>query len=79
LLAHICGRHASEEVNYFTSPAALTLVNRLNFVVYTVASISPGLDYNVPAGHGNDSCTCSTVTYSVVAACALCQGALAGK
>jgi hypothetical protein len=50
----------------------------LNIVVYTVASISPGL-YYVPGGDGSDPCTCSTVTYSVVAACALCQGGLAGK
>ncbi|KIM79221.1 hypothetical protein PILCRDRAFT_823813 [Piloderma croceum F 1598] len=47
--------------------------------VYTVASISPGLNYYVPGGNGNDTCTCSTVTYSMVAACSLCQGALAGN
>jgi len=47
--------------------------------VYILPSVYPGYKYNVPGGHGNDTCTCSTVTYSMVAACALCQGALAGN
>lgn len=45
--------------------------------VFSVGSLDPGYIY-VP-GDGNNACTCSTVTYSVIAACALCQGAGAGN
>ena len=55
----------------------VTLSNGLNVVVFSVGSLGPGFRY--APGDGNNACTCSTVTYSMIAACALCQGAGAGK
>ena len=55
----------------------VTLSNGLNVVDFHLTGLGPGYVY-LP-GDGNNPCTCSTVTYSVVAACALCQGADAGK
>ncbi|KIM79222.1 hypothetical protein PILCRDRAFT_823815 [Piloderma croceum F 1598] len=45
-----------------------------NFQVYGGDGTGP---YGPPGG-GNDSCTCSTITFSVIAACGLCQSSAAG-
>jgi len=54
-----------------------TLSNGLNVVVSSVGSLVPGFIY--APGDGSNACTCSTVTYSMIAACSLCQGGDAGE
>ena len=47
-----------------------SLADRLEF---GVGSISEG--YYTPAGNGSDTCACSSVAYSMISACGICQGA----
>lgn len=42
---------------------------------FTVGPFSPNTYYRAPSAAGADSCTCSTVTYSMMAACSDCQNA----
>ncbi|KIM84966.1 hypothetical protein PILCRDRAFT_817802 [Piloderma croceum F 1598] len=45
-----------------------------SFEVQSLPNLS---SFYVPPGNGSDACTCSTVTYSLMAACGLCQDAKA--
>ncbi|KAF8487540.1 hypothetical protein JB92DRAFT_3148510 [Gautieria morchelliformis] len=40
---------------------------------FTVPALPPGLEYTGPLAGFSDPCKCSTVTYTLVAACATCQ------
>jgi hypothetical protein len=75
IAAYLQGQCANGgESHHFT---LVTFSNGLNVAVFSLGSLGPGYIY-LP-GDGNNACTCSTVTYSLIAACALCQGAGAGK
>jgi len=76
-LLHGCKHHASAGVNQFTA-MPLTLANRLNVVGFEVPGLPPGYGPYYPAGNGTDLCTCSTVTFSMISACGLCQNDSAG-
>ncbi|KAG2158229.1 uncharacterized protein EDB93DRAFT_1120506 [Suillus bovinus] len=43
---------------------------------FTVGPLSPGWFYGAPSGDGTTACACSTVTYSMLAACSVCQDTL---
>ncbi|GJJ10133.1 hypothetical protein Clacol_004359 [Clathrus columnatus] len=40
---------------------------------WNIPQLPPGEDYAGPTDHQATECTCSTVTYSLVSACAVCQ------
>jgi len=44
---------------------------------YEVQSLPNLTSFYAPPGNGSDACTCSTVTYSLIAACGWCQDAKA--
>ena len=47
----------------------------ISFVAFTVDPLQPGYSYPGPNGTDNsDLCKCSTVGYSLISACAGCQG-----
>jgi len=75
-LLHGCKHHASAGVNQFTA-MPLTLANRLDVVGFAVLGLPPGYAY-YPAGNGTGPCICSTVTFSMISACGLCQNDSAG-
>ncbi|KAF8487545.1 hypothetical protein JB92DRAFT_1508378 [Gautieria morchelliformis] len=43
---------------------------------FSIPALTPGLHYTGPLAGFSNACTCSTVTYSMVAACAACQGGI---
>ena len=43
-------------------------------VAYTVEPLPPGYVYTGPMEHSSDPCQCSTIGYSLLGACAVCQG-----
>lgn len=40
---------------------------------FSVGSLDPGQEYSCPSGNNTNACTCNTVTYSLISACATCQ------
>ncbi|KAI6128276.1 hypothetical protein EDD17DRAFT_846712 [Pisolithus thermaeus] len=40
---------------------------------FNVQSLDPGNEYSCPSGNNANACTCNTVTYSLLSACAACQ------
>jgi hypothetical protein len=58
----------------------LASTDHLHTKAFHVDSLPPGDSYEPPGqGGGANSCTCSTVTYSLISACAICQGQIADK
>ncbi|KAF8576242.1 hypothetical protein K439DRAFT_1664696 [Ramaria rubella] len=53
---------------------AATLEGACNNGVFNISSLPPGDAYNGPLAGQSNICFCSTVTYSMVSACAACQG-----
>lgn len=59
---------------------ALASTDHMHTEAFNVDSLPPGGSYERPGqGPGDNSCMCSTVTYSLISACAICQGQIADK
>ncbi len=43
-------------------------------VVFTIAPLLPGYVYTGPNPDSSDNCQCSMIGYSLIGACAVCQG-----
>ena len=77
---HIPGRTMQQRKLINPLLTALASADHMRTEAFNVDSLPPGGSYERPGqGPGDNSCMCSTVTYSLISACAICQGQIADK
>lgn len=78
VLAYLDAACSPEPSSGRISQPVLIRYTNVIFVEWVGNALSPGEEYGL-SKDGTDQCHCSTVTYSVLAACSACQGATYAK